>query len=106
LRSEQLAGFIGYSIKDVAKALDAFFEAGLLERTAPQSRHAARMFFLLLDAPQGRPVKALLELASTREGRQTILEALNAPESRPIPWPHLKMQRERGLAAKAGESHA
>ena len=78
LTSEQLAGFVGYSLKDVAKALDAFVEAGLLERTAQQTEHAARMFLLLLDAPDGDDVRALLELASTRSGRQSILEALNA----------------------------
>jgi DNA-binding MarR family transcriptional regulator len=83
LTSEQLAGFVGYNIKDIAKALDGFIEAGLLGRTAPQSRHAARMFLLLLDGPHGKPVNALLELASTREGRQSILEALNARESLP-----------------------
>ena len=77
LTSAQLAGFVGYNLKDIAKALDAFIEAGLLERTAQQSTHAARMFFLL-DAPNGDDVRALFELASTRSGRQSILEALNA----------------------------
>src|SRR5690242_17507918 len=42
LTSEQLAGFVGYSLKDIAKALDTFLEAGLLERTAQKSTHAAR----------------------------------------------------------------
>ena len=37
LTSEQLAGFVGYPLKDIAKALDTFLEAGLLERTAQQS---------------------------------------------------------------------
>jgi hypothetical protein len=82
LTSEQLAGFVGYGLKEIARALDAFIEAGLLERTAQQSLHAARLFVLLLDGPQGGGVKALLELASTRQGRQSVLEVLNAP-SRP-----------------------
>ena len=77
LTSEQLAGFVGYPLKDIAKALDTFLEAGLLERTAQQSAHAARMFLLLLGGPQGGGVKALLELASTRQGRQGILAALD-----------------------------
>jgi hypothetical protein len=82
LTSEQLAGFVGYNLKDIAKALDAFIEAGLLERTTPQSTHAARMFVLLLDSPQGGPqLRALLDLASTHVGRRVILEALNARES-------------------------
>lgn len=78
LTSEQLAGFVGYNLKDIAKALDAVIEARLLERTVQQSTHAARMFLLLLDAPKGDDVRVLLELASTGSGRQSILEALNA----------------------------
>lgn len=81
LTSEQLAGFVGYSLKDIAQALDTLIEAGLLERTAQQSAHAARMFLLLLDGPQGGGVKALVELASTRQGRQGILEALDGSQS-------------------------
>lgn len=83
LTSEQLAGFVGYNLKETAKALDAFIEAGLLEPTTQQSMHAARMLVLLLDGPQGGGVRALLELASTREGREGILEALRGPRPRP-----------------------
>ncbi|MCA1602315.1 MAG: hypothetical protein LC776_11950 [Acidobacteria bacterium] len=83
LTSEQLAGFVGYNLKDIAQALDAFIEARLLERTAPQSMRAARMFLLLLDGPQGEPLTTLLELASTREGRHAILRALNSQKERP-----------------------
>ncbi len=81
LTSEQLAGLVGYSLKDMAKALDTVIEAGLLARTAQQSAHAARMLLLLLDGPQGGGVKRLLELASTRQGRQKILEALDGSDS-------------------------
>lgn len=77
LSTEQLAGFVGYNLKDIAKGLDSFIESGLLERTAPQSMHAARMFVLLLDGPHGGGMRALLDLASTRGGRAGILEALN-----------------------------
>jgi hypothetical protein len=77
LTSEQLAGFVGYNLKEIAKALDASIEAGLVE-TTQHSTNAARMFLLLLDAPNRDDVRALLELASTRSGRQSILEALKA----------------------------
>jgi len=83
LTTEQLAGFVGYSPKEIAEALDAFIAAGLVERTAQQSMHAARLFVLLLDGPRGGGVRALLELAATREGRRGILEALNAQGSHP-----------------------
>jgi DNA-binding MarR family transcriptional regulator len=85
LTIEQLAGFVGYNIEAVAKALDAFAEAGLLRRMAPPSMHSARMFLLLLDDPQRGPIRALLELACSREGRRAVLEALNAPELGPEP---------------------
>ncbi len=77
LTSEQLTGFVGYNVKDMAKALESFIEAGLLRRMAQQSPHAARLFILLLDGPQGSGLSALLELASTREGRQSVLGVLN-----------------------------
>ena len=79
LTSEQIAGFVGYNLKDIAKTLEAFIEADLLGRTAQQSAHAARMFLLL----PTRAEKELLELALTRAGRQAILEALNGERSRP-----------------------
>lgn len=77
LTSEQLAGFVGYPLKDIARALDTFIEARLLSRTAQQSVHAARMFLLLHDGSQGGGVEAILGFASTRQGRHAILEALN-----------------------------
>lgn len=83
LTSEQLAGFVGYSLKEIAGALDAFIEAGLLARTAQQSLHAARLFLLLLDGPQHEGVRALVKLAATRAGRQRILEALDAQAPQP-----------------------
>ncbi len=83
LTSEQLAGFVGYNLKEIARALDAFIEAGLLERTTQQSLHAARLFVLLLDGPQREGVRALLGLAATRAGRQGILEALDTQAPQP-----------------------
>jgi len=85
LTTEQLAGFVGYPLQDVAKALEALIAVGLLERTAQQSGHAARMFLLLIAGPLGGGVRALLEVASTRQGRQDIVKALNEPRSSPDP---------------------
>lgn len=78
LTSEQLAGFVGYNLREVAKSLDTLIEAGLLERTAQRSAHAAHMFLLRLEGPHGGGVRALLELGSTREGRERILKAMRA----------------------------
>jgi hypothetical protein len=78
LTSERLAELVGHNPKEIVKALDSFIEAGLLERTAQQSMQAARMFVLLLDSSQAGGIKALVELGSTPEGRQRILDAVNA----------------------------
>ena len=72
LTSEMVAAFVGYDIKQIAKSLDAFVDAGLLERTQ-NPMHAARLYLLLLDGPEGEALRALLKVASTREGRQNIV---------------------------------
>ena len=81
LTSEQLAIFVGYTLKDIAKALEVFIEAGLLARTAQQSAHAARLFFLLLAGPERRDVRTLVEVASRRKGRHAIIRALESPRA-------------------------
>ena len=94
LTSEQVSALVGYNLREVAKSIDAFIEVGLLERTAQQSMHAARMFVLLLDSPQGAGIRALLELSSTRKGRQRILEALNTRGSPPDAAPELRLVKD------------
>ena len=82
LTNEQLAAFVGYDMKQVARSVDAFGAAGLLERTQ-NPKHAARMYVLLLNGPQGGGLKALLELAGTRNGRGQILNILDRGRSQP-----------------------
>src|SRR5579871_3410866 len=82
LTSEQLAAFVGYDIKEIAKSLEAFIEADLLERTQ-NPMHAARMYLLVLDGPQQGGIRELLKLASTRSGRRSVLQALNPGRSQP-----------------------
>ncbi|MFB3917345.1 MAG: hypothetical protein ACE14M_11485 [Terriglobales bacterium] len=81
LTTEKLAAFVGHDMNQVAKSLDAFITAGLVERTQ-NPMHAARMYLLVLNGPQGEGLKALLKLASTRQGRREVLETLNAGRSR------------------------
>jgi hypothetical protein len=81
LTTEKLAAFVGHDMNQVAKSLDAFITAGLVERTQ-NPMHAARMYLLVLDGPHGGGLKALLKLASTRQGRREVLEGLNAGRSR------------------------
>ncbi|HEY6466932.1 MAG TPA: hypothetical protein VIY69_13115 [Candidatus Acidoferrales bacterium] len=81
MTSEQLAAFVGYDIKEIAKSLEAFIEAGLLERTQNPT-HAARMYLLVLDAPHQDGLRDLLKLASTRTGRRNVLQALTSGRSK------------------------
>ena len=91
LTSEQLAAFVGYDIKEVAKSLEVFIDAGLLERTQ-NPMHAARMYLLLLDGPQNGGIRKLLEMASMRSGRHNILQALD-----PRGWQPETEASQRGL---------
>jgi hypothetical protein len=80
LTSEQLAVFVGYDIKEVAKSIDVFIDAGLLGRTKNRL-HAARMYSLVLNGQQADGITALLELAGTKQGRRDILALLGPPQS-------------------------
>ena len=75
LTNERLAAFVGYEMKQVAKSIEAFIDAGVLERTQ-NAIHAARMYVLVLNGPGDGGLKALLKLASTRTGRRDILQIL------------------------------
>lgn len=81
LTSEQIAAFVGRDMKLVAEALDAFIAAGFVERLHNPT-HAARMYLLVVHGLEGKGLKTLLELASTRQGRHEILEALDSGRSR------------------------
>ena len=71
---------MGHDIKEIAKSLEAFIEAGLLERTQ-NPMHAARMYLLVLDGPHHDGIRDLLKFASTRSGRRNVLLALDVPRS-------------------------
>jgi hypothetical protein len=75
LTNEQLAAFVGYDTKQIARAMDAFIGAGLLERKQT-SLHAARMYLLLLESPQTGGLQTLLDFASTQQGRRDILQIM------------------------------
>lgn len=80
LTSDQLAAFLGYDMKKIANAIEAFIDGGLLERTQNPA-HAARLYVLVLDGPQGGELTGLLKLASTRQGRHDIFELLGRGQS-------------------------
>ena len=90
LTSENLAALVGYDMRQIGKGLDAFVDAGILERIQ-SSTHAARMYLLSLQGPRGGGLKAVLELGSTREGRRKLLKVLDGRD------PQTKSEAGRNL---------
>ena len=82
LTNEQLSALVGYDTQEIAKSIDKFIEAGLLERTQNPT-HAARMYLLVLDGQHRGPLKAFLDLACTHQGRRDILQLLMPDRSDP-----------------------
>ena len=75
MSSEQLARLLGYPIKEIARSLDALIAAGLLTRTQNPVR-PARMYVFMADCANGGSLSAVVERASTREGRLALRGAL------------------------------
>ena len=84
LASESIASFLGYGIKDIALSLDVLLGAGLLKR-AQSPAHAARLYVFAPSGgqvgPDGGWLPALLEMASTRQGRLALRETLGRRSS-------------------------
>jgi DNA-binding MarR family transcriptional regulator len=97
LTNDQLAALVGYDMKQIAKSIETFVDAGLLERTQ-NPMHAARMYSLVLEGPQGQGLRALLAIASTREGRREIVELLDSRHLKP-PLDILENKRKRNAVA-------
>ena len=82
MSSEQLARLLGYPIKEIARSLDALIAAGLLTRTQNPVR-LARMYAFTTGGANGGSLSAVVESASTREGRLALRGALTgAPAGR------------------------
>jgi hypothetical protein len=77
LTSDRLASFVGYDVKQVVQSVEAFIDAGILERILNPT-HAARLYVLVFKGSEGEALQALLEIASTRQGRLSILDALDS----------------------------
>lgn len=75
MSSEQLARLLGYPLKEIARSLDALIAADFLRRTQTP-RHPARMYVFTTGGANGGSLSAVVELASTREGRLALRRAL------------------------------
>jgi hypothetical protein len=77
MASEQLATFLGYNLKRIAKSLDVLLSAGLLSRSQHPT-HAARMYVFAIGGSGSGGLPALLEFAATRDGRLALRLALRS----------------------------
>src|SRR5665213_936108 len=92
MSSEQLARLVGYQLKEIARSLDVLLAAGFLTRTQNPARLAG-MYVFATGGTNGGSLPAVVELASTREGRLALRRALT----------HSPAGRTDGLAAQAGD---
>jgi hypothetical protein len=82
LTGDQLARYVGHDMQQVATSLDRL----ILERLVSKSQHAthpARMYLLAAKEGNNDPLGELLDLASTPDGRRTVLRALRAASGDP-----------------------
>jgi hypothetical protein len=77
LTSGALATFLGYSLGQTAGSLDVLLAARLLTRTQTPM-HAARLYVLSVGGTTADWLPSLLQHASTREGRQALIDALRS----------------------------
>src|SRR5262249_22273747 len=75
LASETLASYLGYELKQIADSLEILLAAGLIKRTQ-SAAHAARLYLLVTDGSSPEWLRPLLEVASTRQGRAMLKNAL------------------------------
>jgi predicted transcriptional regulator len=73
LTSERLAAYVGYDLNQIARSLDLLSDAGLLKRSQNPT-HAARMY--VLQTPGTGWLTSLIGIASTRDGRKNLLDAM------------------------------
>jgi DNA-binding MarR family transcriptional regulator len=75
LASEQLALYVGYEPAQVARSLETLLGAGLVTRSQNPG-HAGRLYVLATEGAEDRGLARLLGVASTREGRNALIRAL------------------------------
>src|SRR5262245_34383474 len=82
LTSERLAAYVGYDLNQLARALDRLTDAGLVERSQSPT-HAARLY--VLKTPGTGWLASVLDIASTQEGREELIDAMKAMATRDAP---------------------
>lgn len=100
LPSESLAKLLGYDMPVIARSLDNLLTAGLLTRRQ-SAAHAAR-FYVFTGGTDNEWLAPLIEIASTRHGRRTLLTLLHAGTGVREPENRMNDFESRRAARKAG----
>src|SRR5204863_5568523 len=79
LTNERLAAYVGYDLNQLARSLDLLTSAGLLDRSQNPTP-AARLY--VLQTPETGWLASVLDIASTREGRQKLLQTMREARAR------------------------
>ena len=109
LTSERLAAYVGHDLNQLARSLDLLTDAGLLVCSQNPTR-AARLY--VLKTPETGWLASVLEIASTREGRQKLLDTMREAAERDgsdVSAGHddesaFERRRARNAAAMSGRS--
>ena len=73
LTGERLAAYVGYDLDQISRSIDVLAGAGLL-KCSDKPASAARMY--LLQTPESGWLASLVTIASTGEGRRSVIEAM------------------------------
>src|SRR5262245_41234511 len=79
LSGDRLAAYVGYDLNQLTCSLDVLADAGLLERSQSPT-HAAPLYVMKI--PEIGWLASLLDMASTREGRDQLIQAMKRPSAR------------------------
>ncbi len=76
LTTEQIANFVGYSRSEIDEALDHVLTGGLVTRVKCRAADVDLYVRAAGGGSSDASLSSLLELASTRDGRLTVIDAL------------------------------
>ena len=94
LSSEQLAAYVGYELKWIARALDLLLGAGLLKRTLNQGT-PGRMYFLEVDHAEEwlEPLRRVCTTPDGRNALKVLLKQRRSPMATSPAHDHLDVGR-------------
>lgn len=80
LTTEQIASFVGYGLSQIDEALEHLLAGSQVTRLKGRAADADLYIFKAGDGTGG-PMTSLLDLASTRDGRLAVVDALAPPRT-------------------------